>query len=60
MYGYSEPLDINIEGLDSILLGKEPFIQIHFGGLCLAVLQPLEPEGCIVSHLKILTNFEVY
>ena len=33
LYGYSEPLDINIEGLDSILLRKELFIQIHFGGL---------------------------
>ena len=28
-----EPLDINIEGLDSILLRKGLFIQIHFGGL---------------------------
>ena len=44
LYGYSEPLDINIEGLDSILLGKELFIQIHFGGLCVITLEAAEKK----------------
>ena len=31
---FSEPLDINIEGLNSLLLGIQLFIQIYFDGLC--------------------------
>ena len=32
---FSEPLGINIEGLNSLLLGIQLFIQIHFDGLCI-------------------------
>ena len=41
---YFEPLEINIEGLESILLQKGLFIQIHFGGLCYAMLCFLDKE----------------
>ena len=55
LYGYSEPLDINIEGLDSILLGKEPFIQIHFGGLWCIKCKNSILHHC--RHLKIPATF---
>ena len=31
---FSEPLGINMEGLNSLLLGIQLLIQIHFDGLC--------------------------
>ena len=36
---FSEPLDINSEVLNCLLLGKGLFIQIYFGRLCLASLK---------------------
>ena len=34
---FSEPLGINIEGLNSLLLGIQLFIQIYFDGVCSAL-----------------------
>ena len=32
---FSEPLGINIEGLNSLLLGIQLFVSIYFDGVCL-------------------------
>ena len=37
IFCFSEPLGINSEVLNSLLLGKGLFIQIYFGGLCATV-----------------------
>ena len=35
---FSEPLGINIEGLNSLFLGIQPFIKIYFHGLWLSIM----------------------
>ena len=47
---FSEPLDINIEGQNSLLLGIQLFIQLYFDGVCQIKL------GKLLKFSKILNR----